>query len=113
SSVHFRHTRGDNVCALLSQQRPAPALKHAVEAMHILERLGGVEEGESLIRCVHAMALRDNGEEAEGHRRIAEARRLLLERADRIKDPHLRRSFLEGVRDNDRLMKLAEHWPSG
>jgi eukaryotic-like serine/threonine-protein kinase len=72
--------------------------------MSLLERLGGVEERESLIRWVHALALRNSGREPEGRRRMAEAPRRLLDRADRINEPHWRMSFLEGVRDNERLM---------
>ena len=98
---------------LLQQRQPASALECAEEAMGLVEQLGGVAEGESLIRCVHALCLRNNDREPEGQRRIAEAKRLLLERANRINEPHWRQSFLEGVRDNDRLMQLAEQWLGG
>jgi len=95
---------------LLEQRQPGLALKHAEEAMGLLERLGGVEEGESLIRWVHALALRSSGREHEGRTRIMEAKRRLLERANRINEPHWRQSFLEGVRDNDRLLQLVDQW---
>jgi eukaryotic-like serine/threonine-protein kinase len=98
---------------LLQQRQPAAALERAEEAMSLLEQLGEVADGESLIRCVHALCLRNNEKEPEGRKRIAEAKRLLLERANRINEPHWRQSFLEGVRDNDRLMQLAEQWLGG
>src|SRR6185436_5239124 len=81
---------------LLQQRQPAAALERAQEAMGLVEQLGGVAEGESLIRCVHALCLRNNDQEAEGRRRIAEAKRILLERANRINEPNWRQSFLEG-----------------
>jgi tetratricopeptide (TPR) repeat protein len=92
------------------QKQPALALRYAREAMDLMHNLGGVEEGEALIRTVYALALRATGNEPEGRREIAEARRRLLERADRIGDPNWRQSFLEGVRDNARAIHLAAQW---
>src|SRR5262249_9743237 len=47
---------------LLAQGRTAEALAAAEEGMGILRALTGVEEGESLIRLVHALALEASGD---------------------------------------------------
>ncbi|MDI1479534.1 serine/threonine-protein kinase [Polyangium sp. y55x31] len=86
------------------------AYMKASEAMQILSRLEGIEEGESLIQWTYALALRVNGAEEEALCRIAEARRRLLKRADRISDPRWRQSFLEQVPDNARVMEFAAIW---
>jgi len=97
----------------LLQRRPAPALIHAAEAMALLNRLGGVEEGEFLIRTIYALSLRASGREAEGRSELADARRRLVQRAERIKDAAWRRSFLEGVPDHALLLDLAAQWLDG
>ncbi len=86
------------------------AFTKATEAMQILDRLEGIEEGESLIQWTYALALRVNGAEDEALRCIADARRKLLQRADRISDPRWRQSFLEQVPDNARVMEFAATW---
>ncbi|MDI1442863.1 serine/threonine-protein kinase [Polyangium sp. 6x1] len=86
------------------------AYQKASEAMQILGRLEGIEEGESLIQWTYALALRVNGAEVEALQQITEARRRLLKRADRISDPRWRQSFLEQVPDNARVMEFAAIW---
>jgi serine/threonine protein kinase/tetratricopeptide (TPR) repeat protein len=99
---------------LLTQRKPEPALACAQEGMDRMKSLGGLmEEGESLLRTTNALSLRGVGREAEGRAAIAEARRRLLERAERIHDPAWRRSFLEGVVDNARVIALAAQWLEG
>jgi serine/threonine protein kinase/tetratricopeptide (TPR) repeat protein len=95
---------------LLSQGRAGEALTAADEAMGILRALTGVEEGESLIRLAHAQALQATGDEASAHAAIVEARRRLLDRADRISDPRLRRSFLDHIPENARTLALASRY---
>jgi hypothetical protein len=95
---------------MLAQRQPAMALRYAQESFDLMSTLGGVEEGESLIRGVYALALQATGNEPEGRRQIAETRRRLLERAARINDAHWRQSFLEGVPDNVWAMRLAAEW---
>jgi len=94
----------------ITKNDESAALAKATEAMQILDRLEGIEEGESLIQWTYALALRVNGQEGEAHRRIAEARRRLQRRADRISDPRWRQSFLEQVPDNARVMEFAAIW---
>ncbi|MRG93812.1 serine/threonine-protein kinase [Polyangium spumosum] len=92
------------------QNNVREAFTKATEAMQILDRLEGIEEGESLIQWTYALALRVNGAEEEALRRITEARRRLQKRADRISDPRWRQSFLEQVPDNARVMEFAAIW---
>lgn len=86
-----------------------PAKRAAIEAFSILERIGGVEEGESLIRLIHALVLRATGEEAEGRKHIVEARRRLYEMAACLGDARWQKSF-SAVPDNARLLSVAEQW---
>jgi eukaryotic-like serine/threonine-protein kinase len=95
---------------LLGQRKPSLALERAEEAVAIFENLEGVAEGESLSQVTYALALRAAGREAEGRRRIAAARRRLLEKADWISDPAWRQSFLDNVLDNARLLHVAAEW---
>jgi eukaryotic-like serine/threonine-protein kinase len=79
----------------------------AREAMGVYRELEGLEEGESLIRLQHALALEASGETTAAAVAITEARRRLLERADRISDARLRRSFLDHIPENARTLALA------
>ncbi len=97
------------IFADLQMTRGAPegAFTAASEAMSILEALEGVEEGEALIRLVHAQALEAMGRASEAQSRIMEARLRLMERADRITDARLRRSFLDHIPENARTLAMA------
>jgi|GEM_PF-3144871 len=95
---------------LLAQGQPAAALDLASAAMTILQELEGVEEGESLIRVVHALALRGIGHAQEGKRWLNMARRGLRAKAARISDERWRQCFLENDPDNARLIRVAAQW---
>ncbi len=86
------------------------ALKSATEAFGTLERIGGLEEGEPLIRLVYAMALRAAGQEAEGRKRITEARGRLFDVARRLGDKRWQNVFLSGAPDNAKLLSVAAQW---
>jgi tetratricopeptide (TPR) repeat protein len=93
--------------ARLALGRPEEALESARAALIILAGLGGIEEFEALVRRAHieallASGLRDEAAEAAG---IAGAR--LEAMAARIATDAHRRSFLERVPDNLRLVELA------
>jgi tetratricopeptide (TPR) repeat protein len=92
---------------LLGLRRTDEALTTARDAYQILESLGGIEEGESLVRLVHAEALAESGDHAAASSALAGARERLLARADRISDATWRARFLEGVRDNARTLALT------
>jgi tetratricopeptide (TPR) repeat protein/tRNA A-37 threonylcarbamoyl transferase component Bud32 len=95
---------------LLSQERADEARADAEEAMRILRALLGVEEGESLIRLTHALTLERTGDARGAEAAIGEARRRLLERADRINDARLRRSFLDHIPENARTLAMAARY---
>ena len=96
---------------LLARGRAPEALDAAKQAVAIVASLGGqIEEGESLIRLVHAEALDAAGEREAARAVIAEAQDRLLARADKIGDPDLRASFLEQVPENARTQLLAKQW---
>jgi serine/threonine protein kinase len=97
---------------LLQRGEASLALPKAREAMHILESLDGVEEGEALIRLVYIQALQAAGDHAEAERRIAEAVERLRVRADKVTDPRYRRSFLQNVPENAATMALANGSPT-
>ena len=93
--------------------RVAEALTVSVEAMRVLESLGGLDAGEALVRCVHAEALHAGGDRPAAVRAIGVARERLLARAAKIGDATMRRAFLENVPDNARTLRLADEWAPG
>jgi len=93
---------------LLARGLPSKALWAAEEAIELLEQLGGIDDGESLIRLTFAEALVAAGEHARAAAAIASARTRLLARAARIADLSWRRSFLEAVPENARTLALAD-----
>jgi serine/threonine protein kinase len=95
---------------LLCKDRVTEGLLQATYAMDLLEKLDGVEEGESLIRLVHASAVARSGDVAEAARFIGEARARLIGRADRITDSRWRDSFLRNVPENSQTLALARLW---
>jgi len=84
------------------------ALDAAIRAAELLESLGGVDSGESLIRLAHveALAAADQKEAAGWAARAA--RQSVKQRADRISDDELRSDFLTKVSANCRLLELAK-----
>ncbi|HEU0031486.1 MAG TPA: protein kinase [Kofleriaceae bacterium] len=94
----------------LARGRALDALDAAREAYDQLEVLGGVEEGEALIRLMLAEALLATGNRDTARAAIARAHARLVERADRITDRDTRASFLERIPENARTVALArEH----
>jgi len=89
---------------------PEEALSHTREALRLLATVGGIEEGEALVRLLHAESLRALGDHDEARRAIVEARDRLLERASKIRDEGMRRSMLERVPTHARTLALAEEW---
>jgi eukaryotic-like serine/threonine-protein kinase len=83
------------------------ALIAAREAHELFEALGGVEEGESQIRLMLPEALHASGNAEAARTAIRRARDRLLERAEKIKDPEWRASFLQNLPENARTLALA------
>ncbi|WP_437518570.1 protein kinase domain-containing protein [Sorangium sp. So ce1099] len=96
--------------ALIGLGRAREALAAAGEALAALESLGGLEEGESMIRLVHAEAFSAVGDAKRAATAIAAARDKLLDRAASVRDPEWRRRFLSHVPDNARTLELAAQW---
>jgi tetratricopeptide (TPR) repeat protein len=94
--------------ALLGLGRVEEALGVAREAFAALEAQGALEEGEALVRLVHAEALAARGETEAFRVAIEAAREQLLARAGKIRDLGWRERFLHGVPDNARTLELAE-----
>ena len=67
--------------------RDGEALAVARQGMQILETLGSLDEGEPLLRLVHARALHATGEVEEARIAIGASCRILFARAARITDP--------------------------
>jgi eukaryotic-like serine/threonine-protein kinase len=83
------------------------ALAAAREAHAALERLGEIEEGESIVRLTYAEALAAAGEHAQAHAALIVARARLLARAERVADLDWRHRFLHEVPVNARILALA------
>jgi hypothetical protein len=76
--------------------------------MALLEKLGGLEEGDGLIRLMDAETRLASGDREGAARAVAEASRRMRERAAKISDATLRASFLERVPEHARTRALAE-----
>jgi hypothetical protein len=92
---------------LLDRRQLLDALALAKQAQDELDQLGGVEEGEALVRLMLAETLYGVGDqEAAAHAtRVAATR--LTERAAKITDPAWRASFLERIPEHARTLELA------
>lgn len=95
---------------LLAGRRYLEAMGEAQRAKELLDTLGGVEDADALIRLVHAECLHAVGKKEEALAAVRDARTRLLARADRIRDPELRRLFLEEEPDNQRTLHLVQAW---
>jgi hypothetical protein len=80
--------------ALLGQGRSAEALDCATDAYTLLLRLGRVEDGEALVRLLHAECLAAVGRHTEARAAVGRAAERLHERAVRIANPTWREAFL-------------------
>jgi eukaryotic-like serine/threonine-protein kinase len=94
----------------LGQGKVAEALAEADEAMGMMEAQGGIEDGEALIRLIHAEALAAGGDASAARSAIAVARERVEKVAQKISDATLCESFRERVPENARIIKLADEW---
>jgi len=97
--------------ALLEQGRAEEALPVATDAFTTLVALGMIEEGETLVRLVHAEALAAVGRAGDFQAAIADAATHLRARAGKISDAAWRERFLAAVPDNARTLALAGEAP--
>lgn len=91
---------------LLAEGRIDEALVLAREAVGTLEEVGEIEEGEGVVRLVHATAARAASDPAALDAATRAVERLRA-RAERIGDAALRESFLEGVPEHRATLRLA------
>lgn len=82
------------------------SLKSARAAAELLEQLGAVEEFDTLARVMLVEATTACGQYKEAAEAARAARARIDERADRIDDPDMRRSFLERTPEIVRLAEL-------
>jgi tetratricopeptide (TPR) repeat protein len=94
----------------LASGNTARAEAPARESVQLLERLGGVEEGEAYIRLTYAEVLDALGNQDGAREAIATARVRILERTAMIQDAQWKDTFLERVRENSRTLELARAW---
>jgi tetratricopeptide (TPR) repeat protein len=92
---------------MLAGDRPDDALQVATDAAALLDELGGIEDGEALVRIVHVEALYRVGRTDDADRILARARDRLLECASKITDSDLREGFLGRIPENRRTLALA------
>jgi tetratricopeptide (TPR) repeat protein/tRNA A-37 threonylcarbamoyl transferase component Bud32 len=95
--------------ALLAVGRIDEALPRATRAIRILEQLGRVVEGESVIRLAHIETLFATGDQDAAMVALSAAFGRVHERANRITDLAWRAGFLESVPENARILGLARH----
>lgn len=90
--------------AWLRRDRACDAVELLEPIVMQLDTVGGAEAGDALVRVTHVEALLDLGETVRARQALTRARTRLLARADEIKKPELRRSFLENVPENARTL---------
>jgi tetratricopeptide (TPR) repeat protein len=83
------------------------ALELACEAHAIAERPGGIEDGEAMVRAVHADALASAGRTDDARRALRDALAKLASVAGKITRPGWRESFLSRVPANARILRRA------
>jgi tetratricopeptide (TPR) repeat protein len=98
---------------VLHERRAEEAHAASLEASGILEVLGGLDEGEALVRLSYAKSLYAVGRFDAARDAIIAARDRLDERASKISDPTWRRSFVELIGENVQTLQLAQAWGAG
>jgi hypothetical protein len=99
----------------LARGKVAEARAAAEEAARLLAETGGLIALEGRVRLVIAEARWASGAHEEARETILAAKAWLLERADRLDDPALRRRMLEAVPEHARILVRAAEWlpPAG
>ena len=95
----------------LAQGRVEDALAVAEDAVSRCTTMGGcgMFRG-AFVRLAHAEALHATGAHDAARHAIAEARARLFTIVDRIADPAYKKSFLENVPENSKILALARAW---
>jgi eukaryotic-like serine/threonine-protein kinase len=98
---------------LLDQGELGEALQQATAAMSDLTALGGIEEGESFVRLVHAKALAASLDMKGAAAALRASHDRLVARAKLIADPTQRATFLQAIPENRETLELSEAWRLG
>src|SRR5262249_28691702 len=108
------------VQAMLAGLGPPDAAEHArraeearacaVEALALLDAMGGAAEGEAIVRLAFCEAAMAAGKREAARGAIADARARLEQRAASIEDLALRESFLTRVAEHARTLELSRAW---
>jgi len=85
----------------------AVAVTHAESAILLLDTLGAVEDLELFTRLAHAEALAAAGRRPAAMAALRVAKSRLVARADKLRDPALRASFLGRVSEHARILELV------
>jgi eukaryotic-like serine/threonine-protein kinase len=96
--------------ALLGQSRLSEAKDYATTAYRQLELLGGLEDGEVYVRIAYIETLLMTGDESSGRLVLADALRVVREKAATIEEPAWKNSFLQALPENNRLFELARRF---
>jgi predicted negative regulator of RcsB-dependent stress response len=110
AGLHWQLAAARLAAVRLARGAVPEALAAAREVAEALAASGGHGWRGTLVRLVHAEALHAAGEVAAAHTALREARDDLLARAALVEDPAVRRSFLEAVPENARVLLLAREW---
>jgi len=95
---------------LLRRGQAEGARALAIKALDTLAELGGIDEGEALLRLVRAQTEHACGDDEAAREYILAARNRLIARAETIEDQELKSSFLREVPDHVETLRLAEAW---
>jgi tetratricopeptide (TPR) repeat protein len=101
---------GVHAATLLVAGRAQLALAPAERAMDLLADNGGAGEGESLTRLTHALVLAQSGETAASRKSMKAARDRIVGLAERLSDPRYKKSFLDRISENARILQLGGEW---
>lgn len=91
----------------LARGQVAEALRAAAAARTTLLQRGHLPAGEPLVRRIYAEVLLASGDREAARTAIREESKLLAERATRLGDPALRKTFLDRVHHHARIRQLA------
>ena len=74
------------------------------DTIRIVEKLGGLYDGEMGVRLVYGESLEAIGKREEAREVFRTSKAMLLERASSIGDPELEKSFRENVEEHARIL---------
>jgi len=115
SAAPSNRTKADalGTLALVLLDRPMESLMAAVQAIELLQSVGGATDGEARILLAHALALDALGHDEPARQAITKAYDRLLSKAGKLNDDDRRHRFLHGIREHSRTLELAAKYEIG